>query len=119
MIVVTGGAGFIGSALVWKLRSENLRDLVVVDQNVDSSAKGKNIAKHRNLEWIPSSAFLSKLEEGHWKGKISAVFGGEISRSLDGPRLMKFLQRNLEPEKKLESHPGNQSADAKQHQGAV
>ena len=32
MIIVTGGAGFIGSALIWQLNSTGINDIVVVDR---------------------------------------------------------------------------------------
>ena len=32
MIVVTGGAGFIGSAFIWKLNSLGIEDILVVDE---------------------------------------------------------------------------------------
>ena len=31
MIIVTGGAGFIGSAFVWKLNAEGIDDILIVD----------------------------------------------------------------------------------------
>ena len=32
MIIVTGGAGFIGSAFVWKLNQEGIDDIMIVDR---------------------------------------------------------------------------------------
>jgi ADP-L-glycero-D-manno-heptose 6-epimerase len=31
MIIVTGGAGLIGSAIIWKLNQRNIDDILVVD----------------------------------------------------------------------------------------
>lgn len=42
MIVITGAAGFIGSALVTKLNNENFKDLVLVD-DFSNEQKNKNI----------------------------------------------------------------------------
>lgn len=46
MIVVTGGAGFIGSAFVWKLNEEGLHDIVVADE-FGNGTKWRNLAKRR------------------------------------------------------------------------
>jgi len=42
MIVVTGGAGFIGSALIHGLNEKGIKDIWVVDQ-VDHPEKQKNL----------------------------------------------------------------------------
>ena len=52
MIVVTGGAGFIGSNLVRALDARGSRDLVVCDRLGDDE-KWKNIAKRELAEIIP------------------------------------------------------------------
>ena len=45
MLVVTGGAGFIGSNLVAALSERRARDVVVCDW-LGAGAKRRNIAKH-------------------------------------------------------------------------
>ena len=42
MIILTGGAGFIGSAMVWELNQQGYRDIVVVD-NLASTNKWRNL----------------------------------------------------------------------------
>lgn len=44
MYIVTGGAGFIGSAMIWKLNEENIDDILVVD-NLASSEKWRNLGQ--------------------------------------------------------------------------
>lgn len=60
MIVITGAAGFIGSAMVSKLNSENFKDLVLVD-DFSNEVKNKNLENkdfslkiHRDIfpEWL-------------------------------------------------------------------
>ncbi len=41
-VIVTGGAGFIGSAFVWKLNCEGVEDVLVVDQ-LRNGDKWKNL----------------------------------------------------------------------------
>ena len=44
MIIVTGGAGFIGSAMIAALNSRDITDILVVDQ-LGSDEKWKNLRK--------------------------------------------------------------------------
>ena len=49
MYVITGGAGFIGSALLWQLNRMDLDEIVVVD-NLASSEKWRNLVKRRYVD---------------------------------------------------------------------
>ena len=74
MIVITGGAGFIGSALVWKFNGLGRHDLILVDQGAKGSAKWNNI-KGRSFDmYLESDEFIERLEKKEYNGKISAVF---------------------------------------------
>ena len=42
MIVVTGGAGFIGSAIVWKLNQLGKTNIIIVDE-LGKDEKWKNL----------------------------------------------------------------------------
>lgn len=59
MIVVTGGAGFIGSNIVARLCAEDRYDVVVCDRMEEADlAKWKNLAKHPIADfWWPEQMF--------------------------------------------------------------
>lgn len=59
MIVVTGGAGFIGSNIVARLTAETAYDVVVCDRlETADLAKWKNLAKHPVADfWSPEELF--------------------------------------------------------------
>ncbi len=61
MIVVTGGAGFIGSAFVWKLNEEGLDEIIVVDR-LAVSDKWNNLVKRRYCDYIHKDAFLDMVQ---------------------------------------------------------
>ena len=72
IIVVTGGAGFIGSNIVARLSDENRYDLVVCDRlGHADDAKWKNLAKHAVADfWLPEELF-DRLDRH--KARIEAV----------------------------------------------
>ena len=63
MIIVTGGAGLIGSAVIWKLNQENIRDILVVD-HLGTSAKWKNLAPLRYMDYMERDEFAGLLASG-------------------------------------------------------
>ncbi|HUH66901.1 MAG TPA: ADP-glyceromanno-heptose 6-epimerase [Syntrophales bacterium] len=63
MIVVTGGAGFIGSAFVWKLNQEGIDDILIVDE-LGESDKWKNLVNRRYAEHIHKDIFLRMVRNG-------------------------------------------------------
>ena len=61
MYIVTGGAGFIGSVMVWKLNQEGIDDIIVVDK-LRNEDKWKNLRKKSFNDYIDKEEFLDKLE---------------------------------------------------------
>ncbi|SEM09730.1 ADP-glyceromanno-heptose 6-epimerase precursor [Syntrophus gentianae] len=62
MFIVTGGAGFIGSAFVWKLNSEGINDILIVD-NLGESDKWKNLVNRSYADYVHKEDFRHMLEE--------------------------------------------------------
>jgi ADP-L-glycero-D-manno-heptose 6-epimerase len=72
MIVVTGGAGFIGSAFVAKLNAEGIDDIVVVD-NLATSEKWKNLVKRRYVDYIHKGVFLGMVDADRVPFPVEAI----------------------------------------------
>ena len=60
MIIVTGGAGFIGSCVVRTLNDLGRFDIVIVD-NIASTEKWMNIRNKKFIKYVHKSAFLMEL----------------------------------------------------------
>jgi ADP-L-glycero-D-manno-heptose 6-epimerase len=60
MIVVTGGAGFIGSAIVWKLNQLTKTNIIVVDE-LGNDEKWKNLVGLRYENFIHKNVFIEQV----------------------------------------------------------
>lgn len=82
MIVVTGGAGFIGSAVVAYLNSVGESDIVLVDSLADS-AKWKNLVSLKYRDFVHKSQFLARLEAGDFGRPRAIVHMGACSSTTE------------------------------------
>ncbi len=74
MYIVTGGAGFIGSAIVWALNQRGINDIIVVDE-LGSDEKWKNLGPLRFKDYIEKNDFRRLVACGKpFTGEVSAVF---------------------------------------------
>ncbi len=71
MIIVTGGAGFIGSCVVRTLNDAGIEDIVIVD-NIGDSNKWLNIRNKKYLEYIHKFDFFKKLPDFE-RGGVEAI----------------------------------------------
>lgn len=61
-IVVTGGAGFIGSCMVRTLNDVGMEDIIIVD-NISTSDKWMNMRNKKYITYYHKNEFLEKLED--------------------------------------------------------
>ena len=60
-IVITGGAGFIGSALVWRLNELGRDDILIVD-SLDKTDKWKNLVPLSFADYMDAYEFIDDLD---------------------------------------------------------
>lgn len=98
MIVITGGAGFIGSNLVAALEKRGGRGLAVCDV-LGTGDKWRNIAKRELADLIPPDGLFDYLQKH--KGKVEAVFHmGAISATTEKDA-DKIIENNFVLSKRL------------------
>lgn len=72
MIVVTGGAGFIGSAIVWRLNTLGNDNIILVDE-LGTTDKWKNLIGLKFQEFIHKDDFISSVIEDSVDFPIEAI----------------------------------------------
>jgi ADP-L-glycero-D-manno-heptose 6-epimerase len=60
MIVITGGAGFIGSAIVWRLNQLNKTNIIIVDE-LGKDEKWKNLVGLRYEDFVHKNEFIEQI----------------------------------------------------------
>ncbi len=70
-IILTGGAGFIGSCVARTLNDKGYENLIIVD-NIASTDKWMNLRNKIYLEYMHKDSFLVRLNEGEF-GDIDAI----------------------------------------------
>jgi len=74
MIIVTGGAGFIGSNIVKGLNERGREDILVVDDLKDGT-KFLNLVDCEILDYLDKDDFLARVQHGAGLGApVEAIF---------------------------------------------
>ena len=72
MLVVTGGAGFIGSAIIWRLNQLGEEDIIMVDE-LGTDDKWKNLLGLKFTDFIHKNDFLKKISGDALPGNMRAI----------------------------------------------
>ena len=73
MIIVTGGAGFIGSNIVKALNDRGETDILVVD-NLTNGRKMRNLADLDIADYMDRLDFIERINNDEDFGKVQAIF---------------------------------------------
>src|ERR1035441_4629744 len=84
MLIVTGGAGFIGSNLVHELNAHGITDILVVD-NLANAKKFQNLLGARYVDYMDKQQFRRAIAENALgAGRIEAILHqGACSNTLE------------------------------------
>lgn len=100
MIILTGGAGFIGSCLLWKLNKEGISDIIVVDEPI-TPEKQRNLEGKRFSSFLDKDKFLSLVSSGRLGKKVDAIFHLGACTSTTLTDMEYFIKNNVQYSRSL------------------
>lgn len=100
LIIVTGGAGFIGSAIIWRLNKEKLYNILVVDE-IDN-VKWKNLLGLKFVDYVEKDDFLNRLLNKEYdRFEIDTIFHMGACSSTICEDARYYIKNNFEYSKTL------------------
>jgi len=82
MIVVTGGAGFIGSAIVWDLNRRGEKEIVIVDE-LGTDEKWKNLVGLQFEDFVNKQKFIDSINMGTFINADAIIHMGANSSTTE------------------------------------
>jgi len=102
-IVVTGGSGFIGSALIWRLNQLGEDNILIVD-SLGSSKKWRNISGLNFTDYIEKDDFIKKIISDGLPDTIHTIFHFGACSSTTEDDIRYLIKNNYEFSKILAGH---------------
>ncbi|MBU1862130.1 MAG: ADP-glyceromanno-heptose 6-epimerase [Candidatus Omnitrophica bacterium] len=99
-IVITGGAGFIGSCLLKKLNIAGITDIVIVDE-LGSTEKWKNLLGKQYEDYVDKDFFLDALSKGTFDKTIDCIIHLGACSSTTETNAAYLMDNNFNYSKKL------------------
>ncbi|MBF0430470.1 MAG: ADP-glyceromanno-heptose 6-epimerase [Fibrobacteria bacterium] len=101
MIIITGAAGFIGSALAWGLNRRGNTDLLLVDE-LGQSEKWKNLVPLQYSDYMEKDVFLAEVKQNNIPAKqVEAIIHMGACSSTTESNASYLIQNNFEYTKTL------------------
>jgi ADP-L-glycero-D-manno-heptose 6-epimerase len=94
MLVVTGGAGFIGSVLVAALNARGRTDILIVDE-FEAGPKWKNLRGKKFLDVVSPEQFAHDLAAGAYAGKLDGILHIGAITDTSFPDMDELYARNV------------------------
>ena len=99
--VVTGGAGFIGSAIVWELNNRGINNILVVDNLATDSEKWKNLVPLKYYDYVEKEDFLPLLSRHVFADNLKAIIHMGACSSTTEKNASYLVKNNYEYSKEL------------------
>ena len=100
MIVVTGGAGFIGSGLVFGLNQRNIKDILIVDE-LDKTEKWKNLLNLQFSDYLDKDDFLELIKKGKFDKTVDGILHMGACSSTTETDTRYLIKNNYEYSRRL------------------
>ena len=100
MKIITGGAGFIGSAICWRLNTMGINDIIIVDESRDGF-KEMNLAGLKFISYIDKADFLKRIKDGSFPSGTDTLYHMGACSSTTETNMDYLKENNVEYSKTL------------------
>ncbi len=100
MKIITGGAGFIGSAICWRLNTLGNHDILLVDEDINGP-KQNNLKHLDYVDFIDKDTFLKQVTKGSIRYKVDSIYHMGACSSTTEDNMDYLIENNVEYSKEL------------------